>query len=128
MSGYGLTYRSTLCNPKIYSLEFVAISIFMNLSKKENSFSLQFVSLCKKNNSAVSLLLLNGCKLSYFIGYKCLNHSQMSVAKLKARFRLQAYLDATIIDYMNQAFSVLWSINQKEGGMYHEYTLKRIYS
>ena len=34
--------------------------------------------------------------------------SQMSIAKLTARFNLQAYSGATIINYKNQAFSVLW--------------------
>jgi hypothetical protein len=29
MSSFGLTYRSTMCNSKIYALKFVAISIFM---------------------------------------------------------------------------------------------------
>ena len=32
MSGYGLTYKSTMCNPKIYASNFVAISIFMIFS------------------------------------------------------------------------------------------------
>ena len=52
----------------------------------------------------------------------------MSMAKLKVRFRLQAYnLGAMIIDYGNQAFLVLCLIDdRKEGGLYHEYTSKRI--
>ena len=37
--------------------------------------------------------------------------SQMSVAKLITRFRLQAYLGATIIGYINQAFSILLLIS-----------------
>ena len=32
MSGHGLTYKSTMCNPKIYASNFVAISIFMIFS------------------------------------------------------------------------------------------------
>ena len=53
----------------------------------------------------------------------------MSMAKLKVRFRLQAYLGAMIIDYGNQAFLVLCLIDdRKEGGLYHEYTSKRISS
>jgi hypothetical protein len=61
MSGYELTYR-------IYTSKFLAISIFMN-SKKITLF-LEFDSLHKKNNSPL-LILLNICKLSYFIDYKC---------------------------------------------------------
>ena len=34
-------------------------------------FSLEFVSLCKKNNFPLLLLII--CKLSYFIDYRCLN-------------------------------------------------------
>jgi len=37
-----------------------------------SAFSLEFVSLWKKYNVQV-LLLLNRCKLSYFISYRCLN-------------------------------------------------------
>ena len=29
MSNYGLTYRSSMCNPKIYTSKSVAISVFM---------------------------------------------------------------------------------------------------
>ena len=70
MSCYELTYRLTMCYPN-----FIAISICMNQkikNKNKMAFSLEFVSLRKKNNSLL-LLLLNICKLSYFIGYKCLN-------------------------------------------------------
>ena len=48
MSTYGLTYKLTMCNPKFYTLKFVAISIFMN-KKNKIAFSLDIVSLCKKN-------------------------------------------------------------------------------
>ena len=33
MSGYGLTYRLTMCNPKIYASKHVAISMFMSIFK-----------------------------------------------------------------------------------------------
>ena len=58
MSDYGLTYRSTTCYLNITDLKFVTIL--------KIAFSLEFVSLCKKNNSLL-LLILKGCKLSYFI-------------------------------------------------------------
>jgi hypothetical protein len=29
MSGYGLSYKSTMCNPKFYASNLLAISIFM---------------------------------------------------------------------------------------------------
>ena len=52
-----------MCNPKIY------IQIFQIIT-----FSLDCVSLGKKNNSM--LLLLNKWELFNFIGYRCLNTSR----------------------------------------------------
>ena len=72
MSIYGLTYRLTMSNPKIYTSNVLAISIFMSFFFQKNSLSLEFFSLCKKKKSPL-LLLLNKCKTSYFIGYRCLN-------------------------------------------------------
>ena len=40
--------------------------------KKKNAFLLELIAYCKKNNPQL-LLLLNRCKFSYFIAYKCLN-------------------------------------------------------
>ena len=34
MSGYELSYKSVVCKPTIYTLKFVAISIFMNIYLK----------------------------------------------------------------------------------------------
>jgi hypothetical protein len=42
MSGYISTYTLTMCNPKIYTSDFVAISIFMRFL-----FSLEIVPLHK---------------------------------------------------------------------------------
>ena len=50
MSSHMLTYESTMCNPKIYASEIVTISIFIKIIPLLG-------------------LLLNICKLSYFIGY-----------------------------------------------------------
>ena len=54
MSGYMLTYKLTMRNPKIYTLKFVTISIFLRIcfSLQENQFPL--------------LLLLNKCKTLLF--------------------------------------------------------------
>ena len=68
MSGYGLTYRLTMCNPKIYALKVSTIIIFMIFLLKIIAYSLEFVSLYKGYNSPL-LLLIKRCKLSYFIGY-----------------------------------------------------------
>ena len=67
MSGYGLTYRSIVCYPKLYHLK-ICVKFFL---KKKKTFSLEFVSLRKKNNPHI--LLLNRGKLSYFIGYRRLD-------------------------------------------------------
>ena len=71
MSRYGLTYKSTTWNPKVYASKFVTISIYHDLFIKKFAFSLKFDSLRNLYNSSL-LLLLNICKLSYFIGYRCL--------------------------------------------------------
>ena len=53
----GLTYMSTMCTPKINASKFVAISILMHLiNKKSIAYSLEFVSLHKKNNRLLLLL------------------------------------------------------------------------
>ena len=53
--------------------------------------------------------------------------SQMSMAKLTIKFRLQAYSGATIIDYKNRVFSILGLIDdQKEGSLYHKYRSNEI--
>ena len=58
MNNYGLTFISTMCNTKIYASTFVAISMLIFLFLFFN----------------ISLLsLLSKCKLSYSIGYRCLN-------------------------------------------------------
>ena len=59
MSGYGLTYKSTMCFPNFMASKFVAIFIFTK--KKKSAISLKFVYHCKK------------CSLFYFISYRCLN-------------------------------------------------------
>ena len=46
MSAYGFTYRSTMCNPKIYALKFAAISKFVTFYRNngillKTKFSLQ---------------------------------------------------------------------------------------
>ena len=46
MHGYELTYRLTTCNPKIYALKFVTISISVVFSKII-TFSLEYVPLYK---------------------------------------------------------------------------------
>ena len=66
MSGYGLTYKPIICNPQIYASEFVAIFTFMDFFTYFFSLSLEFVSLRKKYDSRI-LLLLNIYKLSYLI-------------------------------------------------------------
>ena len=70
MSGYRLTYRSTMYNPKLYTLKFVAIFIFAIIQKEKFAFALESASLHKKNNSLL-LLRLNIYKISYFIGHRC---------------------------------------------------------
>lgn len=67
MSGYALTYRSTVLHYKI-----IAISRFFK--KYEFSCILLFVSLQKENDSPL-LHLLNRYKLSSFISHRCLNLS-----------------------------------------------------
>jgi hypothetical protein len=47
MRGERLTYRLTMCSAKIYTLKFVAISIFMNFFFKIIAFSLESVPLYK---------------------------------------------------------------------------------
>ena len=84
----GLTYR-------ICSSNFVAISIFMNLTKKKIAFFLEFVYLHKKNNIPL-LLLLNICKFSIFIHYRPMivggsmspsfNHSTYKVVNVREAF------------------------------------------
>jgi hypothetical protein len=54
------------------ALKFVAISIFLKNKKLKMALSLEFVSLRKKNNSPL-LLLLNKCKLSCSISCRCPN-------------------------------------------------------
>ena len=49
MSGYGLTYKLTMCYPNFIASKFVASSMFMNNNKKKKSFSLEIVLLTKKN-------------------------------------------------------------------------------
>jgi hypothetical protein len=59
-----------LCVPlNLTTSKYEAISIFIKNMKK-NAFSLEYVSLHKKSNFPL-LLLLNICKLSSFISYKC---------------------------------------------------------
>ena len=50
---------------------FVTIHVFMFFLFKMIVFSFEFVSLRKKN--ILPLFLLNKCKFSYLIGYRCLN-------------------------------------------------------
>ena len=45
--------------------------------------------------------------------------SQMSVAKLTNRFRLQAYLDAIIISYKGQVFLVCNQLGDRKEGWLH---------
>ena len=47
MSNYELTYRSTMCNPKIYALKIVTMSTSMNFFSIMSVFSSEFVSLRK---------------------------------------------------------------------------------
>ena len=74
MSGYGLTCRLSMCYPNFTASKFVAMSIFMKFLF-HFAPSLKIVSLCKKNNFLLVLLLQTRCKLSYFIGYRCLQPS-----------------------------------------------------
>ena len=60
-----------MCYPNFSASNFVTISIFMIYSFI--SYSLEFVSLRKKDLDYTPLLLLNKCKFFYFIGYSCLN-------------------------------------------------------
>ena len=77
ISGYGLIYKPIMCNPKIFASKIVAIFLFMYFFQVI-AFSLEFASLRKKNKSPL-LLLLNTCKLSYFINYRCHNHTPFMV-------------------------------------------------
>ena len=73
MSCYELTLRMTMCYRNFITLRFVAFSIFM-------IYFYTFFRICftlLKNNSLLSLLL-NICKLSYFIGYRYCNPSPLS--------------------------------------------------
>lgn len=65
MNNYVLTYRSTMCNPKIYASKFLAISIFMNF---ENiiAFSLECVSLRKSKQFSVIALPKHMQTLLYY--------------------------------------------------------------
>jgi hypothetical protein len=58
-----------MCYPNFSASKFVAISIFMIFSFI--SYSLEFVSLDKKDYAPM-LLLLNRCKFFYFIMYNYL--------------------------------------------------------
>ena len=62
MSSHELSYRSTTCNCKIDASKFVAIFIFIIFLLQIIAFSLEFVSLRKKNNSLL-LLLIDKCKI-----------------------------------------------------------------
>ena len=61
-----------MCYPNSTTLRFATISIFKGRGRRE--FSLEFVSLCEKQNPPL-LLLLKKCKLSYFISYRRLKLS-----------------------------------------------------
>ena len=68
MGNFGLTYRLNVCYPKLYDFK-----ICSKLHIHENTaLSLGFVYVCNKKKFPLQFLL-NICKLSCFIGYKCLN-------------------------------------------------------
>ena len=63
MSGYGFTYRSTMCYPRLYCFKFFSN---FHIHDKNIAFSLEFVSLRKKINCML-LSLIRNCKLSYLL-------------------------------------------------------------
>ena len=63
-----------MCYLNFIALKFVAISEYMR------TIFLKYISLHKKNNSP-PFLLLNRCKFSYFVGYRCLNLSDYYFCK-----------------------------------------------
>ena len=79
MSGYRLTYRAIVCYPNLYCLKICSKFYIHEKKKKKkekkSTLLLELISLWKKNNPRL-LLLLNICKLSYFITYKCLNRER----------------------------------------------------
>jgi hypothetical protein len=77
MSGYDLTYKSTMCHPIIYALKFAAIFVFMNflsflgcilLKKKFFSQEKYFLVIITPPKHMQALL--------FHFGYRCLNHNQ----------------------------------------------------
>jgi hypothetical protein len=68
--GLRVHLRFVFFYPNFTTSKFVAISIFVE-EKKRYALSLEFVSLRKKVILPL-LLLRNTCKLSCFVGYRCL--------------------------------------------------------
>ena len=73
MYGYGLTYSSTICSTKFYC--FKTYSNFHIHEEKKSCilFGICFSSQEKQFPTICLLLLINKCKLSSFIGCRCLN-------------------------------------------------------
>ena len=69
-----------MCYLNFIALKFVTISEYMRTILFFCAFSLKYISLHKKNNSP-PFLLLNICKFSYFVGYRCLNLSDYYFCK-----------------------------------------------
>jgi len=73
--------------PNFTASNFVtSLHIYGNNNNNNNNnriaFSLEFASL-RKISYSMLLLLLNRCKLSYFIGYRCLNLTYFLTAALR---------------------------------------------
>ena len=84
MSGGWLTYKSAMCYPKLYRFKICSnFHIQENKLVEKIAFSLELVSLCKKYNFPL-LILLHICKLSYFIGYRCLDLSLQMYERINA--------------------------------------------
>ena len=121
MSGYMLTYILTMHNPKIYTLKFVTISIFMiflhNRIFLRICFSLQ-------ENQFPLLLLLNKCKALLFIGYRCLNLRLYNLvfqcfhpfpcASLSLAYHGSQEEDSERVCGFDKVFVSIWHLTQKQ--------------
>lgn len=114
MSGYGLTCKLAICNPKIYAAKFVAIHVFMNFVKKI-ALSLESRSLWQENNPPLSLLL-NKCKPSYIISYRCLHLITLGL-------NCSIWSPANVINLLK----VGPVSNRIGGGESHQFWLRNIY-
>ena len=98
MSGYGVTYKLTVCYPKPRLFKNCS-NFHMHEEEKEKllqkiAFSWEFVSLHKNNNSLL-LLLFN------FIGHRCLNLNALVMLRCYSQFES---LTLSIVEWCNTTY------------------------